>query len=137
MKNDHSGEKPLFRTLAPILKRYLRTRTDDAVDAACQRLAGVPGVGLISFIGHRCLGVNLLVRIVRLLPRWRSVTTLFMGGQVAQESGQDHFLANIVVNSEAWPFSILEGAYATVRLALSAVLGMEESSDRCDVLRET
>jgi hypothetical protein len=29
VKNGYSGEKPLFRTLVPILKRYLRTRTDD------------------------------------------------------------------------------------------------------------
>ena len=29
MKNGYSGEKPLFRTLVPILQRYLRTRTDD------------------------------------------------------------------------------------------------------------
>jgi type 1 fimbriae regulatory protein FimB len=29
VKNGYSGEKPLFRALAPILKRYLRTRTDD------------------------------------------------------------------------------------------------------------
>ena len=29
VKNGYSGEKPLFRTLVPILKRYLRARTDD------------------------------------------------------------------------------------------------------------
>jgi len=29
VKNGHSGEKPLFRKLVPIIKRYLRTRTDD------------------------------------------------------------------------------------------------------------
>jgi integrase len=29
VKNGYSGEKPLFRTLVPMLKRYLRTRTDD------------------------------------------------------------------------------------------------------------
>ncbi len=29
VKNGYSGEKPLFRTLVPILKRYLRTRSDD------------------------------------------------------------------------------------------------------------
>ena len=30
MKNGYSGEQPLFRALVPILKRYLRTRTDDS-----------------------------------------------------------------------------------------------------------
>jgi integrase len=29
VKNGYSGEKPLFRALVPILKRYLRTRSDD------------------------------------------------------------------------------------------------------------